>query len=173
MADKKGSKKPTMVGNQNALGNEGGRPTDYLPEYCDQLIEYFEIEPNREVEIPHLKDGEVVWIDYKIVANRLPVFHEFAKKIGVTHKTLLNWCDSHVEFLQSYTQAKELQKFFLIENGLSNCYNANFAIFTAKNITDMRDRQEITGADGKDLIPARTLSKIEAASYILKLENEL
>jgi hypothetical protein len=143
MAGKKGTKKPNMIGNKNALGNEGGRPTDYKAEYCQSLIEWFEIEPNREVELPHYKDGEVTWTDTKTVANKLPKFHEFAKSIGVTHQTLLNWCDAHIEFFAAYTRAKELQKFFLIENGLNGCYNPAFAIFVSKNITDMKDKQEI------------------------------
>jgi hypothetical protein len=159
-------------GNKNAKGNKGGRPTDYKSEYCEALIKWFEVEPNREVEIPHLKDGEVAWTDYKIMANPLPKFHEFAKSIGVVHSTLLEWCDKQIEFSKTYTRAKELQKYFLIENGLNGCYNANFAIFVSKNITDMRDRQELTGADGKDLIPARTLTKEEAKIFLSKIENE-
>jgi len=132
-------------GNKNAIGNNGGRPTDYKTEYCEALIKWFEIEPNYEKELPHYKDGEITWYDYKTIANRLPKFHEFAKSIGVTHKTLLNWCDVNIEFLQAYTQAKELQKYFLIENGLNGCYNAAFAIFVSKNITDMKDKQDIEG----------------------------
>jgi hypothetical protein len=143
MSGKKGSKKPTLIGNQNALGNEGGRPTDYKPEFCEAIIEWFDIEPNREIEINHQKAGETVWIDTKIVANKLPKFHEFAKSISVTSQTLLNWCDSHTEFFESYTRAKELQKYFLIENGLNGCYNPAFAIFVSKNITDMKDKQEL------------------------------
>jgi hypothetical protein len=159
------------LGNKFAVGNKGGRPTDYKSEYCDQLIEWFEIEPNREVEIPHYKDGEVTWNDYKTVANRLPKFHEFAKSIGTSTVTMLEWCEKHEEFLNAYTRAKELQKYFLIENGLNGCYNPNFAIFVSKNITDMRDRQELTGPDGKDLIPARTLTKEEAKVFLNKLED--
>jgi hypothetical protein len=130
-------------GNKNAIGNNGGRPTDYKPEYCDSLIKWFEVEPNREIEIPHMKDGEVIWNDIKVMANRLPKFHEFAKSIGVSHQTLLNWCEMNIEFFEAYTCAKELQKYFLIENGLNGCYNAAFGIFVAKNITDMKDKAEI------------------------------
>lgn len=146
-------------GNKNALGNEGGAPSKYDPTYCDKIIEYFTVDPNREVQVPHYKGGEVSWVDTKIVANSLPKFHEFAKSIGVTHKTLHNWCDEHVEFLQAYTHAKELQKFFLIENGLNGCYNPTAYVFTAKNLTDMKDRieQDVTfreqplfGDDKKD-----------------------
>jgi hypothetical protein len=163
---------PAPRGNKYALGNKGGRPSSYKPEYCDKIVKWFEVEPNREVEIPHYKDGAVTWIDFKIVANKLPKFHEFAKSIGTSTVTLLEWCDKHEEFLSAYTQAKELQKYFLIENGLNGCYNPNFAIFVSQNITDMRNRHELTGADGKDLIPARTLTKAEAKVFLNKLEND-
>ena len=126
-------------GNKFAEGNDGGRPTDYKEEYCDAIIEYFSIEPQREIEIPHYKGGEVTWVDKKFVANPLPKFHEFAKSIGVTHQTLHNWKDEHKEFFEAYKECKELQKWFLIENGLNANYNASAYIFTAKNITDMRD----------------------------------
>ena len=151
-------------GNKNAVGNEGGRPTDYKAEYCKAIIKWFEVEPNYEKELPHYQGGELSWMDYKTFANRLPKFHEFAKSIGVSHQTLLNWCDNHVEFFEAYTQAKELQKYFLIENGLNGCYNAPFAIFVSKNITDMRDRQEITGADGAPIITSITTKVIRGSS---------
>ena len=67
----------------------------------------------------------------------------FAHKIGVCHDTLLEWCKRHPEFSEAYTCAKELQKQHLIECGLLGLFNSKFAIFTAKNITDMRDKQEI------------------------------
>lgn len=138
-------------GNKNAIGNKGGRPTDYRPEYCEALIKWFEIEPNREVEIPHYKDGEITWNDYKIIANKLPKFHEFAKSIGIVHSTLLEWCDKNIEFSKAYTRAKELQKYFLIENGLNGCYNPTFAIFVSKNITDMKDKTETQISGGLSL----------------------
>ena len=151
-------------GNKNAIGNQGGRPTDYKPEYCEAIIKWFEIEPNYQKELPHYQGGELSWMDYKVFANKLPTFHSFAKSIGVTHQTLLNWGESNVEFFEAYTQAKELQKYFLIENGLNGCYNAAFAIFVSKNITDMRDRQEITGADGAPIITSITTKVIRGAA---------
>jgi hypothetical protein len=152
---KKQNKGGAPHGNKNAVGNEGGRPTDYKPEYCEKIIEWFEIAPNREVEIPHYKDGGVTWNDYKTVANKLPKFHEFAKSIGVVHQTLHNWCDSHVEFFEAFTRAKELQKYFLIENGLNGCYNPTFAIFVSKNITDMKDKQEVEDHHTGEIIITR------------------
>lgn len=133
---------PAPKGNKYAEGNEGGAPTKYKPEYCQQIIEWFSVNPSEEEEVPHYKDGQLVWTDKRIVSNPLPKFHEFATSIGVTHKTLHNWCNENEEFLQAYTHAKELQKYFLIENGLNGVYNASAFIFTATNITDMRSKSE-------------------------------
>ena len=48
-----------------------------------------------------------------------------------------------VEFCKAYKEAKELQKEFLIHNGLVGAANAPVTIFTAKNVTDMRDQVDV------------------------------
>lgn len=139
-----------------------GRPTKYDPKYCNELVFYFETEPNYEKELEHYdKEGKVKWIDYKLFANPLPTFQGFARKIGVHFDTLNAWVHKHKEFSDAYKKAKELQKWFLIENGLNGLYNPTFAIFTAKNITDMRDVQE-HDIDGKiEIIIHDSLKRIE------------
>lgn len=72
------------------------------------------------------------WVDYKRMANRLPAIINFAKHIGVSVDTVYQWIKRHEEFSDAFTRAKDLQKWFLIENGLNGCYNPAFAIFTAK-----------------------------------------
>lgn len=137
-------------GNKNAVGNHGGAPTKYKPEYCQQIIDYFtNAELYEEIKLPHYKDGELSWEDIKRVANKLPTLVQFAKSIKVSYPTLYNWQDKdhksfHLEFLESYTRAKELQKDFLIQAGLMGVFNARFAIFTAINITKMRNKDERT-----------------------------
>lgn len=51
-----------------------GRPTDYRPEYCQELIK-------------HMKDGNSFW--------------SFAAKVGTCFKTLGNWTKAHGDFLQA------------------------------------------------------------------------
>ena len=46
------------------------------------------------------------------------------------------------EFRKAYMTCKQLQKDFLIHVGLSGASPSAFAIFTAKNVTDMRDKVE-------------------------------
>ena len=147
-------------GNKYAIGNNGGAPTKYDPKYCEEIIDYFDIEPTREIEIPHFKGGEVAWTDKKVVANKLPAFHRFAKHINVDHTTLHEWCKVHKEFSQAYSYAKELQKYFLIENGLNGTYNPTAYVFTAKNITDMRDSQEITNTFGLKNLDKKHIDKL-------------
>jgi hypothetical protein len=95
-----------------------------------------------------VKTGKVKWKDYKRFANKLPTLVGFAKHIKVAIRTVYNWADENtgsfqVEFLHAFKQAKLLQKDFLIQNGLQGLYNPIFSKFTAINITDMRDQQDV------------------------------
>lgn len=109
--------------------DKGGRPTKYDEKYCDELVEFFDRRPNTN------SDGE-------ITACEFPTFERFAYNIGVHRETILNWVDKHPSFFDAYKKAKDLQKDILIQNGLMGGYDRTFAIFTAKNVTDMRDRVE-------------------------------
>lgn len=138
--------------------SKGGRPSTYDDSYPQKLIDFFDIDPWYDKELEHFdKDGNVKWCDYKRMANRLPTLRGFSKSIGVPIRTVYDWLDSkhpsfHPEFSHAFTQAKDLQKWFLIENGLNSCYNPIFAKFTAINITDMRDKIEVpVNKDGEEV----------------------
>ena len=73
--------------------NPGGRPTKYKPIFAKKLIKFFDIEPNEVKEIPHYKNGEVVWTDYKIFPNKLPTFTQFAKSINVHRDKISVWAN--------------------------------------------------------------------------------
>lgn len=119
----------------------GGRPTKYDPKYCDEIVEFF----NREPSVPLMVGGDVMMHKGEpiMIACRLPTFEMFALSIGVHRETLRNWCDQNPEFFVAYKKAEDYQKEILIQNGLSGGYEKTFAIFTAKNVTDMTDKQEI------------------------------
>nr|DAN28063.1 MAG TPA: Terminase small subunit [Caudoviricetes sp.] len=116
-----------------------GRPTAYRPEYCQQLIDYFSVDP---MEI--IKDAEV---DGKVKLERLPAkmpwFAGFARKIGVNIDTLHEWKKNYEEFSEAYKIAKELQREFLVEIGLSGKTSASFVIFTMKNVCGWRDERDL------------------------------
>lgn len=119
-----------------------GRPTSYKPEYCQQIIEFFNIAPHYEriKSVTTFKDGSIKE-EKELIANDFPHLITFAQKIGVSHHTLLNWGENHPEFLDALKKCKELNERMLMTNALKGLYNASFAIFTAKNKFGWRDEQ--------------------------------
>jgi hypothetical protein len=123
-----------------------GRPTDYDPAYIDQISDYFSIEAGKDIPYKG-KDGELKTVR---VAADFPTLAGFACKIGVHRDTLHEWAQQHPAFSDAYKMAKQHQERILVQNGLKGGYHANFAIFTAKNVIEWRDKQdtEITGPGG-------------------------
>lgn len=137
------SKKPSIELSKQPEQPEPGQPTKYKPEYCQQLIDYFSIEPLkviREQEIIGTEGGKYV---SRRLPQRFPWFEGFARKIGVHRNTLKNWCNEHPEFAEAYETAKDLQREFLVDIGLSGATSASFAIFTMKNVCGWRDERDL------------------------------
>ena len=139
---------------------KAGQPTKYKPGYCDEIVEFFNIEPYEDLEIDHFdEDGNVKWTDKKRVATKLPTLVGFSRKIGVCYSTIKNWMDvkhpSHQPiFLATVTRvAKDMQKDHLIQSGLQGLYNPQAFKFVAINITNMRDQSglALTGPEGEPL----------------------
>lgn len=122
-------------------------------------------------------------VKYKLLPNKMPTLYRFARKIGVDYLTVWRWAEKgelyitenkvdkaiaegkatvediqtmqhFQEFRNAYKEAKELQKEFLINIGLAGAAPAPFAIFTAKNVTDMRDSSVVTHNMPKPLLDA-------------------
>jgi len=76
--------------------NKLGRPTKYLPEYCDMIIE-------------HCSEG------YS--------FDSFAGKIGINQDTLYNWCKLFPEFSVAKSTALEKARLFWEKQGIDGLYS--------------------------------------------------
>jgi hypothetical protein len=126
----------------NLMKHPGGRPTKYRKEYCQKLVEFFSIEPTKEVTKTITTAKGTVIEEPVERAARLPTFERFAVNIGACVDTLIEWTKKHKEFSEAYTYAKALQKDILVTNGLLGLYDAGYAKFVSINCTDMRDRQE-------------------------------
>ena len=136
-------KKPSIELSKQPEQPEPGQPTKYKSEYCQQLIDYFSIEPLeiiREQEITDTEGGKYI---SRRLPQRFPWFEGFARKIGVHRNTLKNWCTEHPEFAEAYETAKDLQREFLVDIGLSGATSASFAIFTMKNVCGWRDERDL------------------------------
>ena len=124
--------------------SKGGRPSKYKPEYCEQIIEFFS-GPKSERIVKSVITGKNDYekTEYETVPLELPTLRKFARSIGVNKDTVIEWTKQHPEFSDAYNEIKELQKEFLVDNGLAGLYPPASFIFTAKNITDMRDQTQI------------------------------
>lgn len=143
---------------KSEANNKGGAPCLWKPEYNEQIEQYFDKEAFDVKEVVTTGAKDYHKVDYKVIPEKLPTFERFAHSIGVDADTLRNWADMDESdiankvpedqrrcpgFFGSYTRAKKLQKAILVEGGLAGAYQGNFAIFVAKNFTDMKDRSEV------------------------------
>ena len=121
-----------------------GRPTKYKASYCEELIEYFDQPLYIKVPVEKMSASGAVKVIEERVANDMPTFEGFARKIGTIHETLLNWSKQHEAFFDAYCVAKGIQKQFIFTHSLGNKYNTNFAKFFAINNLGMKESSHLT-----------------------------
>ncbi len=124
-----------------------GPPTKYRPEYCQELIDYFSI-PAYKIDKKTFTTKNAVIEEPFAVVNDLPFLSNFAWDRKVEPATIDKWAKRYPDFQLALSHAKDLQKQFLIQNGIAGRYNSNFAVFTATNITDMRLAKQEVEASG-------------------------
>ncbi|MEG3029482.1 MAG: terminase small subunit [Oscillospiraceae bacterium] len=119
------------------------RPTKYKKGYCELIVEYFDVPPQKAVyRKTFFADGKVKSEEPIILPAEFPTFQGFANFIGVDVNTLLNWTKEHTEFLGAYMRAKQLQEKVWLVNGMGGLYNSQFAQFFGKNCLGYKDKQE-------------------------------
>lgn len=119
-------------------------PTKWKPEMCDDLVAFFSVEPNYEKEVFKVNKKGDEYSVFETKPNQIPFFGVWERKHKISRMAVSDWAKPENEakypgFRDAYLQAKEMQKEFLISNALLGLYNPTSFIFTAKNITDMRD----------------------------------
>lgn len=165
-AQKKRAKKAGNKSISDIPPNPVGRPTKYKPEYVQELMDYFN-KPSGSWTQFEKKNGEVanVWVPAKF-----PTMEGFACEIDVHVDTLHEWATAidendnliHPEFSEAYKKARGHQTRILVENGLAGGYQANFGIFTAKNVLKWRDTHTIAGDDDAPLLREVQVKFVEA-----------
>jgi len=121
------------------LTTKMGRPTLYKPEFCQEIVAYFDIEPYREVERFNEKTEKFYFVRE---ANRPPTIGGFARKIGVSRKTLYAWAKSYPDFEDAMGRCQAIIEDILVTNGLLGLYDSRLTIFAGKNYTGLRDIKE-------------------------------
>jgi len=133
--------------NNNTKKNHAGAPTKYNPKYCEEILDYFDIEPHFETPVIITYKNGTTKEEVKLMPSDLPTLAGFAVKLGVHRDTLNEWAKTYEEFSDAIKRAKDCQEQILITNGLQNLYAQPFAIMASKNILNWRDRKDITSDD--------------------------
>ena len=99
---------PKRLGNKNAVGNKGGRPTKYTPEVIKTTLHY--IDNYNEYEY-----------------NEIPSITGLARALDLSDDTLQNWNKQpeKVEFFGILDKILRKQHDVLISKGLSGDFNSN------------------------------------------------
>jgi hypothetical protein len=134
-----------------------GRPSEYRPEYVEQMLEYFG-------EPPYTKDPEG-----KLIASDMKTLAGFAIKIGVHRDTLHEWANkkdeagdlAYPDFSDAYRRAKDFQENFIAINGNRALINPNFAQFTAMNVIGWNGKNTEVKVDVNNNITQKSDDDIE------------
>ena len=113
----------------------GGRPTLYTPEILEKANTYL--------------------TEWSMVGDMIPSVEGLALYINIARSTIYNWekDEDKTEFMDILEKINERQKQTLINKGLSGEFNSNITkLVLGKH--GLSDKRELTGADGKDLIPS-------------------
>ena len=113
---------------------------EYRPEYGPQMYAWFCSKEKYTISYDTFtwKNGSITEKERR-VPNPPPHFSEFARSIGVTKKTIEGWAKKYPEFGEYYEACVDIIQEFMVDNGVTGAYSAQFGIFAAKNLTKMRD----------------------------------
>lgn len=123
-----------------------GRPTLYKPEYCEQLLSYFEREAADRTPINLVVATSDKGQSFKPIARPFPTLEKWAHDIGVTTMTMRDWEGKHPDFLAAVARAKEIQKQVICADGWTGLVPPATFAFVASNFTDMRQKTEQVAA---------------------------
>lgn len=149
-----------------------GRPTEYNEKILKKAKKYLELcqdEEERQIIGLSAKGTELYKNKLKV---KLPSIEGLAVYLGVARSTIYEWEKTenedkslkYPEFSDILGKILAEQAQRLINNGLSGDYNSTISklILTKHGYSD---KQEITGADGKDLIPKPILGTLNVSTH--------
>lgn len=129
-----------------------GRPSEYNEDILKRLQKYIDECEDEELELlsaVSLKGTEMFRRKLKV---HIPTIEGAALYLHIGKTTIWEWEQKFPEFANLMGELRAKQARMLIDNGLSGDYNPTIAkVLLTKH--GYREGQEITGADGKDLIP--------------------
>lgn len=111
-----------------------GRPTEYKPEYCEQVEVY-------------LMECEDTLTERGKLQVKLPTTDGFARFLGVARSSLYLWEKAHPEFSDALDKVRNEQQERLLNMGLSGDYNPTIAKLVLSSNHGMKERSDQTTND--------------------------
>lgn len=165
-------KKGNTIGKESRFEKDNQVACKYKEEYCDKLIEFFNKPATKVVYKETYYKGELTSRTPVIVPDEYPTFELFAASIGVTTRTLQNWCEKSPRFSFYYARAKEIQLGKLTSMAVTGLYNPVYAKFEAVNNHNQKDKQEIDTNIKEMAIDDKTKALIERVEKRLNAEQK-
>lgn len=153
------------------------RPPEYRPEIVDKAKEYLALCGDVQYEVkqkPNIKNGiHSGEEDVVVKKTKLPTIEGLAVYLKIHKDTIYDWesQEDKKEFSDVISELRQTQADMLINNGLTGDYSPVIAkVLLTKH--GYRDSQEITGKDGKDLIPDEIATKKAETAIDSYLNNK-
>jgi hypothetical protein len=148
-----------MNGQTEALHRQIGAKRDfskqlkYDPAFCDQLVDYFEScsvttvgERITQVLEPDEPGGRKakgsLKREVRAICGQLPTFQRFARMIGCASSLLFYWERRHPEWREACERARDVQRNWIFQAGLSDTVEPAALIFVATNVLRFGLRRE-------------------------------
>lgn len=114
------------------MTHAGGRPTEYKPEYCQEVDEYLK--------------------EFGGAQMRLPQIEDFAERIGKSLQCLNEWQKKYPEFGEAIDKIRLKQKIQLVNDGVygGKEVNATIVKLMLQNNHGMKEKTDVT-TNGKEL----------------------
>lgn len=128
-----------------------GRPTLYNNDILIKTQEYIDSCEDEVTEFHKTRGDKSDSFD-RIIKVKLPTIEGLALHLNLNKDTMYDWREKHQEFSDLIDILLKKQADMLISKGLSGDYNPTIAkVLLTKH--GYREGTELTGKDGKDLIP--------------------
>jgi F0F1-type ATP synthase gamma subunit len=136
------------------------RPIEYNKSILKKVKNYINSCEDTDKQIVKQENAEK---GYQMYENKLvvkiPTIEGLALYLHISRDTIYDWETKYKEFSDIIGELRAKQADRLMNNGLSGDYNSTIAkVLLTKH--GYRDSQELTGKDGKDLLPQPILGGI-------------
>ncbi len=141
-----------------------GRPSKYRPEYDQLIIDYFNVQPTRDLEVQGFGGTTKI----QVLPNPPPMLVNFAQDLGLSVDTIGRWATEQGDdgrprypgFAESYARARQLLEAILVKGAAIGVYDSKVTQFLLKNWYGWRDQPE------KDVTVAPVSREVLETKYV-------